>query len=115
MMEIIEGQTIRIPEENWAKYAQICNDKGLHLVRVGDRLFVPTKDTSGVDTTELNSERDWFETYYAQHEQKYRRFIDLGINCDDGSDPHEKLKALQLEAEEKRKKIKNLENFLKNA
>lgn len=58
--------------------------------------------------------QNWFEGYYSQHEQKYRRFIDLGIMCDDGSDPIEKLKALQLEAEEKRKKIQNFENLLKN-
>lgn len=112
MTEIIEGRVIRISPEEWAEYAQICNERGLLLVECGINLYIPTRDTSGVDTTELNAVRDWFDDYYAQHEQKYRRFIDLGINCDDGSDPREKLKTLHLEAEEKRKKIQDLEKFL---
>lgn len=51
----------------------------------------------------------WFDYYYSQKEQKYRRLHTLGLKCDDGSEPIEKLKELYREAEEKRKEIQRLE------
>lgn len=59
--------------------------------------------------TEITLLRYWFDTYYQAHEQKYRRFIELGIKCDDGSEPKDKLKDLYEEAETKRKRIQELE------
>lgn len=51
----------------------------------------------------------WFDYFYTQNEQKYRRLHTLGLKCDDGSEPIEKLKQLYSEAEEKRKEIQRLE------
>lgn len=51
----------------------------------------------------------WFDTYYAQHEQKLRRLIALGKKTDEGADANIELTKLYVEAEEKRKKIQELE------
>lgn len=50
----------------------------------------------------------WFNTYYTEHEQKYRRLHSLNALCDDGSKPYDKLLELYKEAEEKRKQIQEL-------
>lgn len=55
----------------------------------------------------------WFDTYYQPHEQKYRRLIELGLTCDDGSDPYTRLIALFEDAEIKRKRIQELEVLIK--
>ena len=54
----------------------------------------------------------WFDIYYTQHEQKYRRFIALGRLTDDNLDPQQELLYLYQEAEVKRARIKELENLL---
>ena len=53
--------------------------------------------------------QNWFDTYYAQHEQKFRRLIALGKKTDEGADANIELTKLYVEAEEKRKKIQELE------
>lgn len=53
--------------------------------------------------------KQWFDTFYTKNEQKFRRLHTLGLKCDDGSEPIEKLKQLYSEAEEKRKEIQRLE------
>lgn len=55
----------------------------------------------------------WFSTYYTIHEQQYRRLIALNKLCDDGSNPSVKLTELYAVAEEKRKRIQELEKTLK--
>lgn len=54
----------------------------------------------------------WFETYYKEHFEKYTRLIALERECDDGSDPADKLIELYKEAETKRKRIQELEKML---
>lgn len=56
--------------------------------------------------------QNWFDTYYAQHEQKYRRLMTLGLLDNDGIDPKNKILDLYNEAEAKRKRIQELENAL---
>lgn len=51
----------------------------------------------------------WFDIYYTQHEQKYRRLIALGKMCDNGTNPQDNLQQLYIQAEEKRKKIIEIE------
>lgn len=55
---------------------------------------------------ELNN---WFDGYYAVHEQKYRRLIALNKLDDDGANAADKLTALYEEAEIKRRRIQELE------
>lgn len=57
----------------------------------------------------LSDLKTWFDSYYSQHEQKYRRLHTLNLLCDDGSLPIEKLTQLYEEAEFKRHEIQELE------
>ena len=58
---------------------------------------------------EIYSIKWWFEKEYTVHEQKYRRLISLNKPDDDGVDANEKLFTLYSQAEEKRKRIQQLE------
>lgn len=57
--------------------------------------------------------KQWFDTIYAYQEQKFRRLMALNKTDDDGVSAAEKLNALYLEAEEKRKQIQELEKEIK--
>lgn len=59
---------------------------------------------------EIDSLRNWFNGYYAEHEQKYRRLYSLRTYCDDGSDPYQQLMLLYQTAEKNRKRIQELES-----
>lgn len=61
---------------------------------------------------DITDTKEWFNIYYRNHEEEYRRLISLEINCDDGSNPKDKLKELYQEAEIKRKKIQELEKLI---
>lgn len=63
-------------------------------------------------TEELESIKEWFDVYYAQHEQKYRRLMSLGKMCDDGTSPSFALNNLYIEAETKRARINQLESLI---
>lgn len=51
----------------------------------------------------------WFNGYYAEHEQKYRRLYTLGKLTDEGKDPYRELINLYNVAEIKRARIQELE------
>lgn len=53
----------------------------------------------------------WFDIYYTQHEQKYRRLYTLEQPTDDGKNPYDELIKLYQEAEVKRARIQELENI----
>lgn len=61
---------------------------------------------------ELGNLEYWFDKYYSEHEQKYRRLDFLGLKCDDGTDPKDRLTELYKEAETNRKRIQELEQEL---
>ena len=67
----------------------------------------------GIKMLEIDYLREWFNDEYSYNEQKYRRLIALNKLCDDGSNPSTKLTELYLVAEEKRKRIQELEKTLK--
>ena len=54
----------------------------------------------------------WFDTYYAQHEQKFNRLIALNKLTDNEENPQDKLNELYEEAEIKRRRIQELERML---
>lgn len=58
---------------------------------------------------EINSLKHWFDNDYTRLEQKYRRLNTLNQKCDDGSQPYDKLIQLYQQAENKRKRIQELE------
>lgn len=59
---------------------------------------------------EIDSLRNWFNGYYAEHEQKYRRLYTMKLYCDDGTHPYDKLIELYQTAEKNRKRIQELES-----
>ena len=64
--------------------------------------------------TEIDEIKNWFDSSYAYKEQKFRRLISLNKLDDDGINGQTKLQLLYEEAEEKRKRIQELESKLKN-
>ena len=80
------------------------------------KVFIPYSDEE-IKKNNLDDEmfniQIWFDTYYAQHEQKYRRLVAMGKLTDDKKDPNQQLLTLYAEAEEKRKRIQEIEALLK--
>lgn len=62
---------------------------------------------------ELFKLKCWFNYEYAPKEQKYRRLHTLGLKCDNGADPYNELVKLYEEAEQKRKRIQEIEELIK--
>ena len=61
---------------------------------------------------EINSIKEWYENYYTQHEQKFRRLHLLNKLTDEGKDPYNELINLYNEAEIKRARIQELEALI---
>ncbi len=61
--------------------------------------------------TEYQNIIGWFNGYYAEHEQKYRRLIALNKLDDDGGAPQSKLVSLYKEAEIKRKRLQEIQQI----
>lgn len=55
----------------------------------------------------------WFNGYYREHEEKYRRLIYLKMTTDDNRDPAQLLLELYHQAEVNRKRIQELEKSIK--
>lgn len=96
-----------------------CNENQKMIVEIeknsnGERQFQiqePLKPTQKqLAEIEINSLKNWFNGYYTEHEQKYRRLYSMRIYCDDGSDPYQQLMLLYQTAEKNRKRIQELES-----
>lgn len=79
-----------------------------HTEKKEIQVYIPYTE-SELASFEINKLKQWFNDYYTIHEQKYRRLNTLGLKTDDGVEPLDELKKLYTEAEEKRKKIQELE------
>ena len=75
-------------------------------------VFIPYTQVQ-IKRNEMNDIKFWFDTVYGYQEEKYRRLVALNKTDDDGVSAAEKLNALYLEAEEKRKQIQELEKEIK--
>lgn len=71
---------------------------------------IPQPTQKQLSEIEIDSLRNWFNGYYAEHEQKYRRLYSMRTYCDDGSDPYQQLMMLYQTAEKNRKRIQELES-----
>lgn len=82
----------------------------------GERQFkiveIPTPSETDNLQNEINELKIWFNTYYTEHEQKYRRLNTLKQLTDELEDPYNKLVELYQEAERKRKRIQEIEVLL---
>lgn len=75
------------------------------------KVFIPYTNNE-LNLIEINNLKGWYENYYTQHEQKYRRLHSLGKLTDEGKDPYNELINLYNEAEIKRARIQELERLL---
>ena len=82
----------------------------------GERQFkiveIPAPSETEKLQNEMNELKSWFNTYYTEHEQKYRRLNTLKQLTDELEDPYNKLVELYQEAEIKRKRIQEIEVLL---
>ena len=78
------------------------------------QVFIPYTKNDLI-LNEINNIKSWYENYYSQHEQKYRRLHTLGVKTDEGKDPYDELINLYNEAEIKRARIQELERLLSDS
>lgn len=71
---------------------------------------IPQPTQKELAEIEINALKNWFNGYYTEHEQKYRRLYSMRTYCDDGSDPYQQLMLLYQTAEKNRKRIQELES-----
>lgn len=104
-------------DSDYQNKVKFCNDNGLIIEEIekdikGNRQFkICEYQTDELDEAkvELEDLKIWFNEYYTQHEQKYRRLITLN-KVDDDIDGQTKLITLYEEAEQKRARIQELES-----
>lgn len=106
-------------QDKLKEYAEFANQNGYIILDVeknenGERQFkiteIPKPTQKQLAEIEIDSLRNWFNGYYAEHEQKYRRLYTLKLYCDDGTHPYDKLTELYQTAEKNRKRIQELES-----
>lgn len=90
---------------------------GKELVVVNGKVIATVRKESKQELTqkELKELKYWFDNYYSQHEQKYRRLHSLGKLTDEGKDPYNELINLYNEAEIKRARIQELEGLISDS
>ena len=71
---------------------------------------IPQPTQKELAEIEINALKNWFNGYYSEHEQKYRRLYTMKLYCDDGTHPYDKLTELYQTAEKNRKRIQELES-----
>ena len=71
---------------------------------------IPQPTQKELAEIEINALKNWFNGYYTEHEQKYRRLYTMKLYCDDGTHPYDKLTELYQTAEKNRKRIQELES-----
>lgn len=108
-------------DENYTKISEFCNNNGLIINEItpinNERCFKieekPKLNNNQLLQEEIYNLKQWFNTYYTEHEQKYRRLNTLKQLTDELEDPYNKLVELYQEAEIKRKRIQEIEVLLK--
>lgn len=107
-----KNDRIEITEEEW-EYLLSEQRKGKEIFAVNGEMQVRERIETELECrrTELNELKQWFNDFYTYKEQKYRRLITLE-KTEDGLNPKELLIQLYKEAEEKRKRIQDLESIL---
>ena len=107
-------------DKEYSARAKFCNENGYVIKEIepdekGRRFQIqeiPKPTQKELNQQEYYELKDWFNNVYSYKEQKYRRLIALNKLDDDGIEGQTKLNNLYYEAEEKRKRIQELENLL---
>ena len=107
--------------DEYTERAMFCNENHLCIEEITkdtdtERKFqiqeLPKKTDNEILEEEIKDLKLWLDTYYARHEQKYRRLHTLNKLTDEGKDPYNELINLYNEAEIKRARIQELERLL---
>lgn len=106
--------------EDYSKYVDYCNKNNYTIIEIeadekGRRFKIVEKEKPTIKenyNNELIQLKNWYDNYYTQHEQKYRRLHSLGKLTDEGKDPYNELINLYNMAEIKRARIQELERLL---
>lgn len=98
-------------DDEYSARAEYCNLSGLYHIEEIEadekgRRFQIVKNPDNSVQNEIYDLKDWFNTYYTIHEQKYNRLIALN---DESEDWQTLLTDLYKEAEIKRARIRELE------
>ena len=110
--------------DEYTERAMFCNENHLCIEEITkdtdtERKFqiqeLPKKTDDEILEEEIKDLKLWLDTYYARHEQKYRRLHSLGKLTDEGKDPYNELINLYNEAEIKRARIQELERLLSDS
>lgn len=104
--------------EEYSDISKWCNENEKTIIEIepdekGRRfqiIDIPQPTAKQLAEIEIDSLKNWFNGYYTEHEQKYRRLYSMRIYCDDGSDPYQQLMLLYQTAEKNRKRIQELES-----
>ena len=110
--------------DEYTERAMFCNENHLCIEEItkdtdAERKFqiqeLPKKTDDEILEEEIKELKLWLDTYYARHEQKYRRLHTLNKLTDEGKDPYNELINLYNEAEIKRARIQELERLLSDS
>ena len=110
--------------DEYTERAMFCNENHLCIEEITkdtdtERKFqiqeLPKKTDNEILEEEIKDLKLWLDTYYARHEQKYRRLHTLNKLTDEGKDPYNELINLYNEAEIKRARIQELERLLSDS
>lgn len=114
--------SIVVRDANFNEICDFCNMNDLTLKDIseeknGQKFIIEETPKSSINemSNEMGYIKLWLDTYYTQHEQKYRRLHTLGLKCDNGADPYNELINLYNEAEIKRARIQELERLLSDS
>ena len=91
--------------DDLSRYQVVYDEQGNIL----EKRLLTDEEIKQVEMLQL---KKWYDIYYTQHEQKYRRLHSLGKLTDEGRDPYNELINLYNEAEIKRARIQELERLL---
>lgn len=105
-------------DKEYSARAKFCNENGYVIKEIepdekGRRFQIqeiPKPTEKQLAEIEINALKNWFNGFYSEHEQKYRRLYTMRKTCDDGSDPYQQLMLLYLTAESNQKRIQDLES-----
>lgn len=100
---VIDGKIVGVSN------LKMINEDGLTEVEITEQEYNDYLKKHDALSKELIELTNWFNDYYAIHEQKYRRLKALSKADDDGESATVKLKALYEEAEEKRKRLQKIQ------
>lgn len=106
--------------DNYSEAVKYADENNYRIVELkpdnnGNRQFKIVKmqiNEKELIENEMYDLKSWYNTYYTEHEQKFRRLHTLGKLTDEGKDPYNELINLYNEAEIKRARIQELERLL---